>query len=76
GQAAQKRYVEAGVYGAIQLGLGAWNIAATRSANNAVENGDDNIESLQNRQDLSAILFYSSLAASIIESVVVWAVTD
>ncbi len=76
GQAAQERYIAAGAYAAIQVGLGAWNIAATLEASDARDNRDPNLQELQDRQDLSAILFYSSLAASIIESVVVWSLSD
>lgn len=76
GQAAQERYVAAGAYAAIQLGLGAWNVAAGLEASDARDNGDPDLQQLQDRQDLSAILFYSSLAASIIESVVVWSLSD
>ncbi|MEO1172522.1 MAG: hypothetical protein AAFX94_10820 [Myxococcota bacterium] len=75
GQIAQDRYVAGGIYGAVQLGLLAWNIQATAARSDASDT-DPDLDSLSNRQNLTAGLLYGAIAASIIESVVVWAVND
>lgn len=75
GQMAQDRYVTGSIYGAVQLGLLSWNLIATQQRNDAADD-DPDLDSLSDRQNLSAGLFYGSVAAAILESVLVWSLSD
>ncbi|HSI05544.1 MAG: hypothetical protein ACAI38_15025 [Myxococcota bacterium] len=73
GQFAQKRYIAGSIYGAVQAGLLAWNIAeASRGTNEDAAAESDR----RKRQNLSAGLLVGAIVASITEAIVVDAMSD
>jgi hypothetical protein len=76
GQFAQDRPVLGGTYLAAEVGLFVWHLVAWQRHAAAVRDDDFGREpSLRDQRNLSAGLFYGSLAAGIVEAVVVGIVT-
>ncbi len=75
GQFAQDRPFFGGGYAAAQAGLLAWHLYTWQRHATAVDENDHAAEpNLRSQRNLSAILFYSSIAASVVEALIVgWA---
>ena len=75
GQLAQKRYLAGGIYAGVQGGLLAWHLAAASRARSYDGPNPEVDESRRGQRNLSGALFIGALVASVVEAVIVGAVT-